>query len=275
MMLKVLPLVAVVLCLCISESSQSVLRIHSQRHNSNHDENRPNKGNQFDYLILRQIWPASSCMFPGANTCRIGNNVTNWVVHGLWPSIKSEIGPAFCNKTLPFNFNAIKWLLPELLEFWPNLYTNTPLESFWQHEWEKHGTCALGLPQVSGESDYFNLTLSLRAHYQFGVLLAGAGITPDDTQMYDLEKIRFALQSTLGVTPFLVCYVEKDADLQYFSQMQICLSKQFELVDCATEAVEPALIMKDNQAQETQCQNGIPVHYPTIKHSRIFNALFN
>lgn len=47
------------------------------------------------------------------------------------PSIKSEIGPVFCNKSLPFNYNLIKWLVPRLLEFWPNLYTNTPMDSFW------------------------------------------------------------------------------------------------------------------------------------------------
>lgn len=94
------------------------------------NENHVGESN-FDYLILRQTWPAATCMFPGPNTCAISRNISTWVVHGLWPSIKTEIGPSFCNKTLPFNFNSIKWLLPSLLEFWPNLYTNTALESFW------------------------------------------------------------------------------------------------------------------------------------------------
>ena len=85
----------------------------------------------FDYLIFRQIWPPASCMFPGPNTCSISANVTSWVVHGLWPSIKTEIGPAYCDKTRPFNFKSIEWLLPQLLKFWPNLYTNTPPDSFW------------------------------------------------------------------------------------------------------------------------------------------------
>ena len=38
----------------------------------------------FDYLIFRQIWPASTCLFPGKNTCSIAKNITTWVVHGLW-----------------------------------------------------------------------------------------------------------------------------------------------------------------------------------------------
>jgi hypothetical protein len=38
----------------------------------------------FDYLILRQIWPSTTCMFPGEHTCSIAKNISTWVVHGLW-----------------------------------------------------------------------------------------------------------------------------------------------------------------------------------------------
>jgi hypothetical protein len=86
---------------------------------------------EFEFFIFRQIWPATTCMFPGANTCSIARNISTWVIHGLWPSKHDAIGPAYCNKSVPFNFNSIKHLLPLLLEFWPNLYTNTPLDSFW------------------------------------------------------------------------------------------------------------------------------------------------
>jgi ribonuclease T2 len=159
-------------------------------------------------------------------------------------------------------------LLPNLLKYWPNLYTNTPLESFWKHEWEKHGTCALSLPQIKSESDYFNLTIGLRDNFDFGPILKAHSIIPDDTVLYDLNKIEYAIESVMNVKPLLTCYILKDSDVQYFSQMQICLSKEFELVDCATIAVEPALIKKDNSAQETTCQPNIPVHYPTIKYSQ-------
>lgn len=232
----------------------------------NNNNNGGSESHDFDYLILRQIWPATSCMFPGQHTCKIGDTVNSWVVHGLWPSIKSEIGPQFCNRSLPFNFDNIKWLLPQLLEYWPNLYTNTPLESFWQHEWEKHGTCALGLPQVTCESDYFNVSLNLRTLYDFGPVLKSNGIVPDDTNLYNLNKIELAVTSVLGVKPLIVCDIQKDSDVQYLSQMQVCVSKELKLVDCAFKAVEPAQIMYDNAAQETQCNPALPVHYPVIKH---------
>lgn len=153
------------------------------------------------------------------------------------------------------------------MEFWPNLYTNTPLESFWKHEWEKHGTCALSLPEIQSESDYFNVSLSLRTKYDFGPILKANSIQPDDTLLYDLNKIRFSLKSVLNVEPMIVCYVLRDSDVQYLSQMQVCLSKNFELVDCAFEAVELVNIAKNNSPQETQCQPGIPIHYPTIKYA--------
>lgn len=48
------------------------------------DATKQRVGQNFDYLILRQIWPATSCMFPGPNKCTIAKNITTWVVHGLW-----------------------------------------------------------------------------------------------------------------------------------------------------------------------------------------------
>ena len=65
----------------------------------------------------------------------------------------------------------------------------------------------------------------------------------------------------------IVCFILKDSDVQYLSQMQICLSKNFELVDCAFEAVELVNIVVDNTPQETQCQPGLPIQYPTIHYS--------
>ena len=43
------------------------------------------KSDEFDYVVFRQIWPATSCMFvKPPTTCSIGKDVDTWVVHGLW-----------------------------------------------------------------------------------------------------------------------------------------------------------------------------------------------
>lgn len=75
-------LVAFVVLLTISAATNAELRRnhHLKKSSGSGDVEKTN----FDYLILRQIWPATTCMFPGPNTCSIAKNITTWVVHGLW-----------------------------------------------------------------------------------------------------------------------------------------------------------------------------------------------
>ena len=40
--------------------------------------------NDYDMVVLRQFWPATSCMFSGDNKCVIPTKVKNWGIHGLW-----------------------------------------------------------------------------------------------------------------------------------------------------------------------------------------------
>lgn len=143
-----------------------------------------------------------------------------------------------------------------------------------KHEWEKHGTCALGLPQIKSESDYFNLTLGLRDDYDFGSILSSNSIVPDDTVQLDLDDLKDTVRSQLNVEPMLQCYVLRD--IQYLSQMQICLSKSFELVECRSEDIEmDKMNMRVNRAQQKQCEPGKPILYPTIHYALSFkNRLF-
>lgn len=253
-------LTALLLCFCLGMASQNY--ITSAAYNEIDED--------FDYLVFRQIWPAATCMFPGHHSCSIAKNVSTWVVHGLWPSIVGRHdGPFYCNKTLPFNPRKLDWILGRLEEYWPNLYTDTPLESFWKHEWTKHGTCALGLPGISDESGYFNRTLGLRDHFDFGPILTGSKIIPDDENLYDLSKVKAAITSVLGVEPGLTCYVLRNDNKQYLSQMQICLNKQYEQINCAERSID-LLKVASKAPQQTDCQPGIPIHYPTINHKPSF-----
>lgn len=36
-----------------------------------------------------------------------------------------------------------------LTAYWPTLYPSNTLESFWEHEFEKHGTCAASDPTLA------------------------------------------------------------------------------------------------------------------------------
>lgn len=140
-----------------------------------------------------------------------------------------------------------------------------------KHEWTKHGTCALNVPPIADESDYFKTSLDLRDKFDFGPILEGSGIVPDDDKLYDLGDMTSAIKKVLGVDPGLTCYVNKGEKKQYLSQMQICLSKTFEQMECAERSIE---ILEINSVRaETDCQHGIPVHYPTIHYTPGVNKI--
>ena len=58
-------------CLCVG---MSVILTKESQARSTHDHEfnlESIKSEYFDYLILRQIWPAATCMFPGQHTVSI------------------------------------------------------------------------------------------------------------------------------------------------------------------------------------------------------------
>lgn len=83
----------------------------------------------------------------------------NFTIHGLWPQYTTSGYPSFCSNE-PFNSSIpIEIGLDSLVERWPDVQydINSPnYDSFWEHEWTKHGTCS-GLTQY----DYFNIALTL------------------------------------------------------------------------------------------------------------------
>merc|ERR1712216_947602 len=77
---------------------------------------------------------------------------SEYTLHGLWPN--------FCNKgsDKPFDESAISNLLPTMKKEWlscPEYGGDN--DSFWSHEWSKHGTCS-GLE----EEAFFSTGLKLR-----------------------------------------------------------------------------------------------------------------
>jgi len=94
----------------------------------------------------------------------------NFTIHGLWPQYTTSGYPSSCTNE-EFDMNAIKNIgMNNMIQKWPDVQyslNNTLYDSFWIHEWSKHGTCS-GLSQY----DYFNEALKLTNHV----------ITPDFLQ---------------------------------------------------------------------------------------------
>jgi len=78
-----------------------------------------------------------------------------WSIHGLWPQYSLKQYPTFCKK-VTFDVKKLDNIIDELNTKW---YSNKEKnEKFWQHEWEKHGSCMF---IEINEFDYFNKTLEL------------------------------------------------------------------------------------------------------------------
>jgi len=96
-------------------------------------------------------------------------------------------------------------------------------------------------------------------------MLEASSIRPDDTTLYKGEDFINAIQTATSFAPQLTCYAEKKSDVQYLSQIQICINKNYEVMDCKDAAVEPTPIF-NNTPQEMTCKKDVPIHYPTFKY---------
>lgn len=82
-----------------------------------------------------------------------------FTIHGVWPQYASGGYPSNCNSEA-FDPNVpveIGW--DTMTNYWPDVQyaeDDANYDSFWEHEWTKHGTCT-GLTQY----DYFNAAINL------------------------------------------------------------------------------------------------------------------
>ncbi|XP_005093098.1 ribonuclease Oy [Aplysia californica] len=195
-------------------------------------ENR-HKNESFDYLVLAQFWPATSCyIYFGKEHCSgIPKAVTGWTIHGLWPSSEGE-PPQFCNTSAKFEFNKIKGLSTQLNTQWPYYNTSGDTTFLWAHEWEKHGTCATSVPALNGEFNYFNSTLTLQKPLNISGILAKHGILPSLKVKHRPQEFFDAIKAELGTIPNICCVYDEASKQHYIEQVYLCYSKSFQLQDC-------------------------------------------
>jgi len=283
--LKLFLLLSAFLTLCRAEDDlESLLQDDSrlQRRKHHHD---------WDHLTLTQQWPPTACIAAaGHHRCVIPKGVKTWTLHGLWPTLKHTHGPFNCNNSWHFNENQIRDLEPAMNVSWPNLFADTSMVSLWKHEWTKHGTCAASLPALRGEHNYFGRTLKLRTEFPLEVILAKSSIEPHPSKGYEFQDIASALQNTLnGKAVNIQCFqanprlrletkklfgsevfassssssssstsASKSTKRQYLYQVEICLNKQFDPIDCPSEST---------------CTHEMPIYYPPLSTSRRLSPL--
>jgi ribonuclease T2 len=158
----------------------------------------------------------------------------SWTIHGLWPDHCDGTYDSNCDASRAYtNISAILQsygktdLLSYMNTYWVDI--NGDDESFWEHEWAKHGTCIstlkpscyTGYTAQEEVPDFFQKTvdlfktldsytvsfqipfqqLSLTSHQA----LANAGIVPSSTATYTAAAIQAALKASFGYAVTIQC----------------------------------------------------------------------
>lgn len=162
--------------------------------------------NEFDLLVFTQSWPLTVCYVwqkgSESHTCLLPKH-NNWTIHGIWPTQYHTIGPEYCNKSLKFDATVLAPIEKQLKEYWIDVQNGSKPYSFWKHEWDKHGTCAVVLKTMDNQFKYFQAGLKFLKTYNMIDVLAKAGILSGQT--YEVQDILLAIERILGKRGQVMC----------------------------------------------------------------------
>jgi len=189
----------------------------------------------YDFLLLVQQWPRD-----------FGQNDDYTTLHGLWPSRDGTAGPANsypCTCTAEqFSEDNVKTILPDLQKYWPSLMG--PNDSFWSHEWSKHGTCT-----EQSQLTFFSTTLAMRKKYDFYAALTNAGMV--EGTAYDAKVYDAAFTKAYGVPAELGC-----DNSNGIREVSFCLSKF-----PAPAAIPCAASVTGTNGETTNCDRTQPISF--------------
>jgi len=140
-------------------------------------------------------------------------------LHGLWPDLCDGTYDQFCSEAPQYtNITDILQaagqndLLDYMNTYW--LPDQGTAEHFWEHEWNKHGTCINTLsPSCYGDDysagievvDFFTRTVELFKTLDTYTALTNAGIYPSYDTTYSQNDIQDALTAVTGSSVVIGC----------------------------------------------------------------------
>lgn len=119
--------------------------------------------------------------------------------------------------------------MPTLESEWPSL-SNAGDSSFWEHEWDKHGTCALAFTDFGLDSqlEYFETVLELHQENSLYNAFKADGITPGGS--YSVSRLQDALVKSLGGAAFLHCQGNN-----VLIEVYVCYNERLERTACSKQ----------------------------------------
>nr|ACU25554.1 self-incompatibility associated ribonuclease S4 [Prunus pseudocerasus] len=154
------------------------------------------------YFQFVQQWPPTNCRVRIKRPCSNPRPLQIFTIHGLWPS-------NYSNPTMPSNcigsqFNETKLspkLRNKLKRSWPNVESGNDTE-LWEHEWNKHGTCA---EQTLNQMQYFQRSHGMWYPHSITEILKNASIVPSPNQTWTYSDIVSPIKKAIRRTPLLRC----------------------------------------------------------------------
>ncbi|KAK3092993.1 hypothetical protein FSP39_009762 [Pinctada imbricata] len=107
-----------------------------------------------------------------------------------------------------------------------------------EHEWTKHGTCATSLAATGDIHKYFSKALELKSRYDATKLLSNQGINPDNKTTYPIDAVEAAMKRELSANALVMCAYDEKTKQQLMYEVEICLNKDFNPVDCYPDTDE-------------------------------------
>ncbi|CAI2354981.1 unnamed protein product [Caenorhabditis sp. 36 PRJEB53466] len=191
-------------------------------------------GAPFDYFMFTTIYPTAVCRADDdsvPDSCEIPSGTPQWTIHGLWPNYENGSYPQNCQGTPKhFDEHLIRDIETQLRTVWPNLYPAKSIQSFWKHEYDKHGTCAQSDDRFDTELLYFKEVM--RVHESINVAEGMASIGPSDKPI-NADEVLKALSGVTGGKQFhFNCLRDKKTKQFLLGDVRLCLNKDLSIRDC-------------------------------------------
>lgn len=202
---------------------QSVLA----RQDDNDNDKEPDL-QSVDHLELVLNWGPTMCL-TGYINCGIKPQ-PKFTIHGLWAQQRPRGGVNGC-PVEKYDGEKLEPIIKDMHNFWPTLSTYGD-ESFWRHEWNKHGGCAFVAEGINSFFSYFEATIRLFRRLRINETLRESGYVPSDQVEYPAEDIQYAITEMHRAHVNLNCYIHPETDVAYLKEVYVCYDKNLRPSDC-------------------------------------------
>lgn len=151
-------------------------------------------------------------------------------LHGLWPSLSTGNQLEICNQGDKIEVvDDGSELFKEMRTYWLSVTSRD--ESFWEHEYNKHGYCYSAKYKDFSQKNFFQLVMDLFKKYELDRLVTRAfGEISQDIVNYSYQELKSALQQAAPGLHFELSCNSKNR-VQYLKEVRFYFDLDFNPVN--------------------------------------------